>query len=280
MPPIIGVFDSGIGGLTVLSKLIEAFPHRSFIYYADTAHLPYGNKTSLEITEYALSILDWFESQAVKKVVIACNTSCSALIYDGRLPSNYSFDISGTIEPTVEYLFKKKYKKIAVIATPLTTKNGAYEKALIEKDPNVHVYSIACPDLVPLIESDSTNPLHIQEALSQYLKPVLSQNIETLVYGCTHYPFLSQWVQTMISPHIEIVDPAVHVANFLKDKKSSSLQPRLNYSYDRVRFVVSGDPEIFARRASFWIGFKPKVEKIPLVRSHHSIGVQDQRISA
>jgi glutamate racemase len=204
----IGVFDSGIGGLTVLKALRERFPAETFIYVADIANLPYGEKTFTQIQALAKQILDWFAEQNVKMVIMACNTS-SALALDA-VKDAYAFPILGLIEPIAQSI-AKEHQRIGVMATAATVNSRAYEIAFKRVNPNVEVFSVACPRLVPLIEAHQEQTPYAQQCVEEYLQPLLAASIDTLVYGCTHYPYLDGVIRSILPANITIADPANYV---------------------------------------------------------------------
>ena len=209
----IGVFDSGIGGLTVLKTLRQHFPAETFIYVADIANLPYGEKTFSQIQGFAAQILDWLAQQDVKLVVMACNTS-SALALDA-LKDAYPFPILGLIEPTAHALAHVS-KRIGVMATAATVNSRAYEKAFKQVNPDIEVFSVACPRLVPLIEAHQEQTPYARQCVEEYLQPLLAASIDTLVYGCTHYPYLAEVIREVLPEHITIADPANYVTQAVK----------------------------------------------------------------
>lgn len=254
----IGVFDSGVGGLTVLRQLYRQLPNESIIYFGDTARLPYGIRSQAEILQFVRDILDWMQQQRVKMVIMACNTS-SALALD-IVREEYDIPILGVILPGAKASVQQG-KRIGVIATPATAKSNAYKHAILEINPDVEVWQVGCPEFVPLIEQNRIHDPYTTEVARSYLEPLLKQDIDTLVYGCTHYPLLAPVVRSLVSPQVTIIDPAVHVVTACHQELEllglSNTHPPLP-----TRFVVSGSPQQFAQSGVQWLGHTPMVESV------------------
>ncbi|HBB36348.1 MAG TPA: glutamate racemase, partial [Cyanobacteria bacterium UBA9273] len=204
----IGVFDSGVGGLTVLRELYRQLPNESILYFADTARLPYGTRSAREILQFCFEILSWMVQQDVKMVVLACNTS-DALALE-TLRGEFNIPILGLILPGSRAAVQQG-RRIGVIATPATAASNAYRRALLEIDATAQVWQVGCPEFVPLVEQNRLHDPYTQEVALQYLMPLLQQRIDTLVYGCTHYPHLAPILRQILPPHVKLVDPAEHV---------------------------------------------------------------------
>jgi len=256
----IGVFDSGVGGLTVLQEIYRQMPWESIVYFADTDRLPYGNRTAGEIITFVQEILDWLASQGVKMVIMACNTS-SALALEVLRPY-YPFPILGVILPGARAAVEQG-KRIGVIATPATVNSYAYPRAIQEISRGAaQVWQVACPEFVPLIEQGRIFDPYTKAVAQQYLHPLLLAQIDTLVFGCTHYPHLAPLLRQLLPPHVNLVDPAISVTRAAAQELSL-----LGLSHPRpipgqTRFGVSGCPAQFARLASRWLGEIPIVEKL------------------
>jgi glutamate racemase len=256
----IGVFDSGVGGLTVLNALQDRLPHESFVYFGDTAHVPYGNRPQGEIQELVRQILAWMAEQPIKMAIMACNTS-SALALD-TVRSEFSMPILGVILPGARAAVRRG-RRIGVIATPATVASECYERAILEIDPDVEVFQVACPEFVPLIEADRILHPQTREIVWHRLQPLVEARIDTLVYGCTHYPHLAPVIQQLLTDPIELIDPAVHMAAAAA-QELELLNLKSAQSLPRTQFFVSGQPGQFANSSRHYLGFIPKVEKVRL----------------
>jgi glutamate racemase len=256
----IGIFDSGVGGLTVLKELYRQLPNESIIYFADTARLPYGNRSPEEIVQFVREILTWMAGQGVKMVIMACNTS-SALALEIVQP-DFDLPILGLILPGARAAVQKG-KRIGVISTPATAASNAYQHAIEEIDPKAQVWQVGCPEFVPLIEQNRIFAPHTKKVATSYLEPLLAQKIDTLIYGCTHYPHLQPILQEILPAKVRLINPAQYVVAAAEQElelmglKSSQLPLP-------TRFCVSGSPEKFALASRHWLGYRPFVEKIHL----------------
>lgn len=256
----IGVFDSGVGGLTVLRELYRQLPNESILYFADTARLPYGTRSSSEILQFCFEILNWMVQQQVKMVVLACNTS-DALALEA-LRREFNLPILGLILPGARAAVQQG-RRIGVIATPATAASNAYRRAITEIEATTQVWQVGCPEFVPLVEQDRVYDPYTAEVAQQYLDPLLKQRIDTLIYGCTHYPHLAPVLRQILPPQVKIVDPAEHVVtataqelDLMGLKNTTAPLP--------TRFCVSGCPQQFAKLSLKWLGCTPAVEKIHL----------------
>lgn len=180
----IGVFDSGVGGVTVLKELISTHPFHEYIYYGDTAHMPYGEKSKEQLYQYVQNIIDFFITQKVELILIACGT-VSTNIYK-ELTEQYQIPIVDIITPTISFLKGQSYQSIGVLATSMTIQSGIFESSL----DGISVTSIACPKLVPLIEKGNKDTEECHNVLVEYLKPMKENQIGAIIMGCTHYPVL------------------------------------------------------------------------------------------
>lgn len=212
----IGVFDSGIGGLTVVSALRKILPNESIYYLGDTARVPYGGKSPSTVQRYSLEIAASLMEENAKTIVIACNTA-SALALPA-LQAELPIPVTGVIAPGAQAATAAtRNNHIGVIGTRATIKSGAYERALRELNANVHAIAKACPLLVPLIEEGWLDSSVTDEVLMQYLRPLLDQGIDTLVLGCTHYPLLRPAISRLLGEAVTLVDSAENCAAAVRD---------------------------------------------------------------
>lgn len=256
----IGIFDSGVGGLTVLRELYRQLPKESILYFADTARLPYGDRSPQEILQYVREILVWMKTENVKMVIMACNTS-SALALD-IVREEFDIPILGVILPGARAAVRQG-KRIGVISTPATAASNAYRNAIQEIDTTAQVWQIGCPKFVPLIEQNRIYDPYTKEVARQYLQPLLEQNIDTLVYGCTHYRHLKPVFQEILPATVRLIDPASYVVKAAQ-KELEILGLTNNGLTLPTRFGVSGCPETFTQLSQQWLGFLPAVEKVHL----------------
>jgi glutamate racemase len=217
----IGVFDSGIGGLTVVRAIKDALPKEDIFYLGDTARLPYGNKDRMTIERYSLEIAGLLTVEGAKLIVVACNTA-SALALP-RLQEVFRIPIIGVIESGARAAVAfTREKRVGIIGTRATVASAAYERAIHAIDPSVVVLSQPCPLLVPLIEEGMFDHPVTIEMLHHYLDPLIAEGIDTLVLGCTHYPLLKKAISAMVGDDIVLVDSAENCAAHVQQVLSQS----------------------------------------------------------
>ncbi len=209
----IGVFDSGLGGLTVAAALRRRLPRESILYLGDTARLPYGSKSPETVTRYTRRNIEFLEERGVKAVVVACNTA-SALALSHLEPHLPTW---GVIEPGARRAAEVSRGRIGVIATESTVRSGAYTRALHAARPELEVLSRACPLFVPLVEEGWHDDPVTETVARRYLEPLLAADIDTLVLGCTHYPLLAPVLARVAGPGVTLVDSAEAVAESVAD---------------------------------------------------------------
>lgn len=263
----IGVFDSGVGGLTVLRELYRQLPNESILYFGDTARLPYGIRSQAEILQYVREILYWMIQQGTKMVIMACNTS-SALALE-QVRSEFDIPILGVILPGARAAVQRG-QRIGVIATPATASSNAYRQAIQEIDSGVQVWQVGCPEFVPLIEHNRIQDPYTYEVAKEYLTPLIEQQIDTLIYGCTHYPHLAPVIKSILPRSVRLIDPAVHVVRAAM-QELELLGLRNIRIAQPTQFYVSGCPSTFARLSVQWLGCTPLVQQVDMVEVGHHL---------
>ena len=217
----IGVFDSGIGGLTVVRELRKQLPNESIIYFGDTARVPYGNKSPEMVTRYAKEATYILLQYDIKAFVVACNTASAHAI--DELKEHFSIPIYGVIQPGVERaLGVTKNKKILVIGTSGTIRSNAYQRRLKKNGNGLDIFQKACPLFVPLVEEGWLNNEITRSIIAEYLDPYKAQDIDTVILGCTHYPILKSAIKEFW-PTAELVDSGVETARNLKRDLDNNL---------------------------------------------------------
>ena len=207
MKPI-GVFDSGVGGLTVVRALRRRLPGESILYLGDTARLPYGTKSPATVRQYTRRNVEFLEARGVKAVVVACNTATALALDDLPAP----VPVWGVVEPGARRAAEISRGRVGVIATEATILSDAYGRALKRLRPELEVYSQACPLFVPLVEEGWHDDPIAHQVAKRYLAPLLDAGIDTLVLGCTHYPLLESVLRRVVGEHVSLVDSAAAVA--------------------------------------------------------------------
>jgi glutamate racemase len=256
----IGVFDSGVGGLTVLQEIYRQLPHESVLYFGDTARVPYGTRSAAEILQFTRETLNWMVSQRVKMAIMACNTSSALALETVR--AEYDLPILGVILPGARAAARQG-QRIGVIATPATVNSNAYLNAIQEANPTAQVWQISCPEFVPLIENNRLEEPYTLAIAKEYLKPLLDRSIDTLVYGCTHYPHLEPVLRQFLPNTVQLINPAVHVVA-AANKELNLLGIQAHTTALPTNFIVSGDPLQFTHIATQWLPTTPLVQQITL----------------
>jgi glutamate racemase len=214
MDPI-GVFDSGVGGLTVVAALRRRLPKESILYLGDTARLPYGSKSPDTVTRYTRKNIEFLVERGVKAVVVACNTASALALEHLRLDGG--MPLWGVIEPGARQAAQVSRGRVGIIATEATVRSDAYARALRRLRPDLAVVSRACPLFVPLVEEGWHDDVVTAEVARRYLEPLLEADIDTLVLGCTHYPLLKPILSRLVGPSIQLVDSAEAVAEVVAE---------------------------------------------------------------
>ncbi len=240
----IGIFDSGVGGLTVAKQVIKVLGNENIVYFGDTARLPYGSKSKETVTRFSKQIVRFLLTKDVKSVIIACNTASANSLEE--LQKTFDIPIFGVVVPGASEAVKAtKNKKVGIIGTVGTVRTNAYKKLICDYDSNIEVFSKACPLFVPLVEEDWTNNEITRLTAEKYLKELLDEGIDSLVLGCTHYPLLKQCIGDVVGENVKLVDPAKETA--LTVKKFLTENNMLNDSKEENHhiFYVSDYTEQF-----------------------------------
>jgi len=204
----IGVFDSGVGGLTVVDALRRRLPEESILYLGDTARLPYGTKSEATVSRYTRSNVDFLVERGVKAVVIACNTASALALQDFDAP----VPLWGVIEPGAEEAARSSSGRVGIIATESTIASGAYSAALERRRPDLEIIAQACPLFVPLVEEGWQHEPVTVEIAARYLAPLIAARVDTVVLGCTHYPLLTETLRQVLGEEVRLIDSASAVA--------------------------------------------------------------------
>ena len=258
---MIGIFDSGVGGLTVAKEILKNTNRQQIIYFGDTARLPYGTKTPAFIRKISRKITKWLIKKGAEIIVIACNTS-SALAGD-TIKREFKAPVFDVISPSIkDVLQSTKNKKVGVIGTPATIKSLQWQKKIKRKDKSIKVYSVSCPLFVPLVEEGWVDKKITKAIAEDYLKPLKEKQIDVLVLACTHYPLLKDTIREVMGKKVKIIDPAKNLAKeinlFLnKNQKSNSSFSQKKNNY----FFFSDAPYNFEKISKLCFGRKVKIIK-------------------
>lgn len=250
----IGVFDSGLGGLTAVRALRQILPEENLIYFGDTARVPYGGRSRETLLKYARQDVRFLRSFDLKAILIACGTVTTTSLE--TLQKENDLPIVGVVEPTCRRaLLVTKHKKIGVIATLASIRSGAYEAALRRLDPEVEVIGKACPLFVPLVENGrfERGDVVIETVAREYLEPLKKAGVDTLILGCTHYPLLTEIIGDVMGPEVTLVSAGEESAFELKRMLKADGLRAAERQQGNAEFYVSDQPEDFERIASVFL---------------------------
>jgi len=249
----IGVFDSGLGGLTVVNQLMKHLPGESIIYFGDTARVPYGNKSTLTIQKFSQQIARFLQNRGVKLIVVACNTASSVAL--DQVKESSSVSVIDVIEPGARAALRESVnRRIGIIGTTATVSAGKYETILKTLETNVSVFSQACPLFVPLVEEGWIESPITEQVAHIYLNPLMQNKIDSLILGCTHYPIIKDTIKKIIDGNVQIIDSAIETA--VKVRKTLESQHLLNDAKTDPKhlFYVSDFPQKFEEIARRLLG--------------------------
>lgn len=253
----IGVFDSGIGGLTVLKELTALMPNENFIYFGDTGRAPYGCRTKEEITLFMRQILGFFQAQQVKMAVVACNAMTTVGLEKVR--SEMPFPLVGVNNGAAAALALSPAKRIGVIATKATIDSNKHLHAIQSMHREAYVYPQACPKFVPLIEQEKVEGFEVEQAIKEYMLPMKEAGVETVILACTHYPFIDKAIMQVMGKELFLIDPAketamdayeiLQVSGELSSQKEGSVKVCFSAEVERAkkmaRFMIDIDKATF-----------------------------------
>ncbi len=257
----IGVFDSGVGGLTVVKELIRQLPCENIVYFGDTARVPYGIKSKETVIRFSIENILFLLKQDVKLICVACNTVSSFAL--PVIKSHFRVPIVGVITPGVrEAVYATQNKRIGVIGTRGTIKSRAYENEIKHLDGKIKVTAVACPLFVPFVEEGWTKGRVVFDVARIYLKPLKQAGVDTVILGCTHYPLLKPVIKEVLGKSVTLIDSAKQVA--IEVKKILAAENLLNNNRGaKHKFYVSDNPEWFNSIAGRFLGSPiQKVEKV------------------
>ncbi len=248
----IGVFDSGLGGLTCVRELAQLLPGEKVIYFGDTGRVPYGSRSEETIKKYVRQDINFLLSHPVKMVVAACGTASAVALDD--MAQSFDVPVAGVVEPAVEAAYKAtKSGRIGVIGTSGTVKNGKYSELLKSKDASLYVCSKACPIFVPLVENGFAEHEMAYLACKEYLKDIKEQNVDTLILGCTHYPIMKNAVAKFMGNDVTLIDPGACLAHYVKAYlESNNMLSSVEQSENE--YYVSDVPADFEKTAGLFLG--------------------------
>lgn len=249
----IGIFDSGVGGLTVARAILDQLPHEPLLYVGDTAHAPYGPRRLAEVRSFALEVMDHLAAEGAKLLVIACNAASAACLRDAR--ERYDVPVVEVITPAVRRAARAtRTGRVGLIGTPVTVASRAYDDAFAA-NPDVKLTSVACPRFVDFVERGETYNDELLEVAGEYLAPIAEAACDTLVLGCTHYPLLTAVIATVLGDEVTLVSSAEETAkDVYRELLAGGLARDETLPAPEHRFLATGDPASFARVGRRFLG--------------------------
>jgi glutamate racemase len=242
----VAVFDSGVGGLTVLHELLVSLPTEDYIYLGDTARFPYGERTQTELETFSIEIADHLISQGAKLLVVACNAASSAALEAVEQHVGSELDVIGVVQPATQLAVAgSRSGRIGLLATPATVASRAYERAVSAADPHVHLESVPCPDLAPIIQGGFPFEHDVVDTVRAYCAPLKAAHVDTVILGCTHYPLVAPLLQRMLGRGVALVTSGAGVARSVE--RALAARGLLNPRADEgdYRFQCTADVESF-----------------------------------
>jgi glutamate racemase len=245
----VGVFDSGVGGLTVLHELLVQLPHEDFVYCADAARFPYGERSPVELQAYALEVAEELIARRIKLLVVACNSATAVALpalRDRLMQTTLGVDVLGVVQPgAVQAVAATRNGRIGLMATPATVASGAYAGAIAGADPFVDVTSIACPDLTAIIEGGFPFDQRVVDTVRRYCTPLREAGVDTVILGCTHYPLVRPMLQRFLGRGVEIVTSGAPLARQVEHVLGARGLGSPQAGEGRYSFLTTGDVETF-----------------------------------
>lgn len=272
----IGVFDSGVGGLTVLHELLVQLPQEDFVYLADTARFPYGERSAAELQEFSLQIAELLVRRQVKLLVVACNSATAAALpalQERMMQTTLGVDVIGVVRPgAVHAVAATRNGRVGLMATTATVESGAYAEAIHAADPHVDLVQVPCPDLTEIIEGGFPFDQRVVDTVRRYCAPLREAGVDTVVLGCTHYPLVRPMLQRILGPGVSIISSGAPLARQVEHVLGSrSLATRRTEGEGDYSFLCTGDPEQFRAMGTRFLQM-PLGEVTPLeVADLHSL---------
>jgi glutamate racemase len=255
-PRPIGVFDSGVGGLTVLAEIRDRLPYEHTVYFGDTARVPYGVRDPAEVREFAFEIIRYLTDLDVKLIVVACNTASAVALELAQ--AEFDAPTVGVIEPGARAAAVDTInRRVGVLATQVTVESGAYRRAVRGYDAGIVVHEQACPEFVPLIEKGVVDGPELEEVARGYLDPLTRRRVDAVILGCTHYPLISATINRILGPEVRLISSAGQTAlevGYVLSRRGYLRRPRDADDLGSSTYVCSADPAEFATLGGRFLG--------------------------
>jgi len=254
MPPVppsrnslpIAMFDSGVGGLTVLHECLVSLPHEDFVYLGDTARFPYGNRSQEELCEFALELAKLLLADGAKLLVVACNSATAAALPRLRTELEGSVGVVAVVEPESRLAARStRSGRVGLLATPATVESAAYERALQEAAPGTELHAVACPELAPMIQAGDEFDQRTVDTVEAYCEPLRKAQVDTVILGCTHYPLVRPILQRALGRQVTIVSSGQAIADAVHHELTAQGIENHPARRGRYSFLATGDPEAF-----------------------------------
>jgi glutamate racemase len=255
-PRPIGVFDSGVGGLTVLAEIRDRLPYENTVYFGDTARVPYGVRDPAEVREFAFEIITYLTDLDVKLVVVACNSASAVALEAAQ--GEFEVPVVGVIEPGARAAAVDTInRRVGVLATQVTVESGAYRRAVHNLDAGIEVHEQPCPEFVPLIEKGVVDGPELEKVARGYLDPLMSRRVDAVILGCTHYPLISATINRILGPEVRLISSAGQTAlevGRILSRRGYLRRPRDADDLGASTYVCSADPAEFAALGGRFLG--------------------------
>jgi glutamate racemase len=269
----IAVFDSGVGGLTVLQELLVELPHEDFLYLGDTARFPYGERSAAELERFSLEISELLLARRAKLLVVACNAASSAAlgaVRERMLSTTLGVEVLGVIEPESRIAAERsRNRRIGLLATTATVASGAYDRALLRYAPDATLTSVACPDLAPIIQLGFPFDRRVVEIVRAYCEPLREADVDTVILGCTHYPLVAPMLQRMLGPAVALVSSCRALAASVAATLERAELGSPHQGEGTYRFLCTGDVETFRALGSRFL--QMPIEEIEQVQVESAV---------
>jgi glutamate racemase len=264
----IGVFDSGAGGLTILSVLRQELPYENYIYIGDTAHVPYGQRSDAEISELSIVAVRFLVEQGAKLIVVACNTASQAAL--NTLRATFSVPIIGVVPAVKPAARATKKGRVGVAATNQAAKATYLQHLIDEFAEGIEVYAVGCPELVTLVEAGVFDGPEAEQTVRQALQPLLSADVDVIVLGCTHFPAMRPLIQRVVGKNIQIIDSGAAIAHRAHSVLDAERLIHPAQEPGQLQVWCSGDPVAFSNVASKLLGYRVAARQTPIEPTQHS----------
>jgi glutamate racemase len=250
----VAVFDSGVGGLTVLHELLVQLPHEDFLYLGDTARFPYGERSPEELVRFAAEIAEDLLQRGAKLLVVACNSATAAALPSlsrRMMRTTLGLDVLGVVRPEAfQAVAATRTGRIGLLATPTTVSSGAYEQAVCAVDPHVTLHAVACPTLAAIIQADEQFHEGVVQSVREVCQPLREAEVDTVILGCTHYPLIRPMLQRMLGPSVTLISSGAALARQVEHALSTRGLQNPRTGEGDYRFLCTGDTEVFHERGT------------------------------